>query len=72
MASDCRKLRLSQRGRLRNSKAQNEDVDSYSISNFNNCSAMDNVVSVVVDMFNVCILQERNSSERLESNLGFR
>jgi hypothetical protein len=72
MASDRRKLRLSQRGRLRNSKAQNEDVDSYSISNFNNCGAMDNVVSVVVDMFNVCILQERNSSERLESNLGFR
>jgi hypothetical protein len=33
---------------------------------------MDNVVSVVVDMFNVCMLQERNPSKRLESNLGFR
>lgn len=32
---------------------------------------MDIVVSVVVDMFNVCILQERKSSKRLEPNLGF-
>jgi hypothetical protein len=71
MASDCRKLRLSQRGRLRNSKFHNEDAGLSSINNFNNCSAINNVVSVVVDMFNVCILQERNSSKTLESSLSF-